>query len=52
MEDQTFFEGARIAAERQGVCFAVAGILHGLTYWFLAEKGRSSVRKGEASSGS
>jgi hypothetical protein len=52
IEDQTFFEGARIAAERQGVCFTVAGILLGLTYWFLAEKGRSSVRKGKASPGS
>lgn len=52
IEDQTFFEGARIAAERQGVCITVAGILHGLTYWRLGEKGRSNVRKGEASPGS
>jgi hypothetical protein len=52
IEDQTFFEGARIAAERQGVCITVAGVLHGLTYWLLAEKGRSRVREGEAGPGS
>jgi hypothetical protein len=52
IEDQTFFEGARIAAERQGVCVTVAGVLHGLTYWLLGEKGRPSVSNSEASPGS
>jgi hypothetical protein len=38
IEDQTFFEGALIAAERQGICFGLAGIIHGFTYWFVGEK--------------
>jgi hypothetical protein len=52
IEDQTFFEGARIAAEREGLCFTVAGILLGFTYWLFAEKRPSSAPKGKASPGS
>ncbi len=36
IEDQTFIEGAIMAAERQGVCMLLAGLLFGLTYWFLS----------------
>jgi hypothetical protein len=39
IEDQTFFEGARIAAERQGLCFGLAGMVHGITYWFIGQRG-------------
>lgn len=38
IEDQTFFEGVKIAAERQGVCFVLAGTIFGLSYWFLSER--------------
>lgn len=36
VEDQTFFEGAVIAAERQGVCMLLTGLLFGFTFWFLS----------------
>jgi hypothetical protein len=38
IEDQTFLQGVLIALERQGVCFALAGSIIGLGYWFCAEK--------------
>ena len=41
VDDQTFLEGVVIAAERQGVCLALAGMLFGLTYWFSS--GRRSL---------
>jgi hypothetical protein len=40
VEDQTFIEGAIIAAERQGVCMLLAGLLFGLTYWILSGRRR------------
>jgi hypothetical protein len=43
VEDQTFIEGAMIAAERQGVCMLLAGLLFGLTYWFLSGRRRSAA---------
>ena len=41
IEDQTFLEGTIIAAERQGVCMLLAGLLFGLTYWILSERRRT-----------
>ena len=41
IEDQTFLEGAIVAAERQGVCMLLAGLLFGLTYWFLSGRRRA-----------
>ncbi|MGO8815271.1 MAG: hypothetical protein ACLQVG_11520 [Terriglobia bacterium] len=38
IEDQTFFEGVKIAAERQGICSILAGTIFGLSYWFLSER--------------
>ena len=35
IEDQTFFEGAIIAAKRQGTILLLAGAFFGFTYWFL-----------------
>lgn len=35
IEDQTFLEGAVIAAERQGVCLLLSGIAFGACYWWL-----------------
>jgi hypothetical protein len=42
VEDQTFFEGARIAAERQGLCFFLAGLLLGLTHWSISARRRAT----------
>jgi hypothetical protein len=42
IEDQTFLEGFVIAFQRQGVCFLLAGLLFGATYWYLSERGRRS----------
>ena len=39
--DQTFFEGAVIAVEREGVCMLLAGLLFGMTYWFLSGRRRT-----------
>ena len=36
IEDQTFIEGVIIAAERQGVCMLLAGLLFGTSFWFLS----------------
>jgi hypothetical protein len=44
VEDQTFLQGAVIAAERQGVCMALAGLLFGLTYWFLSGAAKFATR--------
>lgn len=44
IEDQTFFEGAIIAAERQGICLALAGIIFGLSYWHLCERPCAALR--------
>lgn len=38
IEDQTFFEGFRIAVERQGVIFFVAGAVFGCIYWLVSER--------------
>ncbi len=40
VEDQTFFEGVRIAAERQGWLLLLTGVAGGLTYWFVSERQR------------
>ena len=38
VEDQTFLQGALIAATRQGLCFLLAGIAFGASYWFFGER--------------
>ena len=38
VEDQTFFAGVLLAAKREGLCFALAGIIFGAAYWFLCER--------------
>ena len=38
VEDQTFLEGIRIAAERQGWLLLLTGIAGGLTYWLVSER--------------
>jgi hypothetical protein len=38
IEDNTFWGYASVAAERQGVCFLLAGALLGYAYWFLSER--------------
>ena len=43
IEDQTFFEGARIAALRQGASFFVSGVVFGAVYWFLCERGQERL---------
>jgi hypothetical protein len=42
MEDQTFLEGALIAAVRQGPSFVISGIAFGASYWFVSERCLSS----------
>jgi len=42
VEDQTFFEGVKIAVERQGICFILAGTVFGLFFWFLSERQRAA----------
>ena len=44
IEDQTILEGAIIAAERQGICLALAGIIFGLSYWYLCERPCAALR--------
>lgn len=36
VEDQTFLQGATIAAERQGIAFLLAGLAFGACYWFFS----------------
>ena len=43
IEDQTFFEGFVIALQRQGICLVSMGLLFGLTYWYLSERGRPTI---------
>jgi len=38
IEDQTFLEGALIAAARQGLSFMLSGIAFGASYWFVTER--------------
>src|ERR1700727_3528425 len=38
IEDQTFFEGFRIAVERQGLVFLLAGAGFGCLYWLVSER--------------
>jgi hypothetical protein len=38
IEDQTFLQGAMIAAERQGIVILVAGLAFGASYWFFGER--------------
>ena len=45
IEDQTFLEGAAIAAERQGIVFLLAGLAFGACYWFLGERQISTQEK-------
>ena len=38
IEDQTFLEGAVVAAQRQGLGFILAGIAFGVSYWLFGER--------------
>lgn len=38
IEDQTFLQGAVIAAQRQGLGFILAGIAFGASYWLFGER--------------
>ncbi len=38
IEDQTFLQGALIAAERQGFALLISGGILGASYWFLSER--------------
>ena len=38
IEDQTFLQGAAIAAERQGIGFLLAGLAFGVSYWWFGER--------------
>ena len=42
IEDQTFSQGFVIALQRQGICLLLMGLLFGLTYWYLSERGRAA----------
>ena len=42
IEDQTFREGFMIAADRQGVCLLLTGLVFGLTFWLVSERLRRS----------
>ena len=42
IEDQTFFEGFRIAVERQGLVFFFAGAVLGSVYWLVSERSLSA----------
>ena len=44
IEDQTFLEGAVIAAQRQGVCLLLSGIAFGACYWWLERRVSSDIR--------
>lgn len=38
VEDQTFLEGAVIFAQRAGICLLFAGMVFGVSYWFIGER--------------
>jgi hypothetical protein len=38
IEEQTFLEGAVMAAQRQGLGFLLAGIAFGVSYWLFGER--------------
>jgi hypothetical protein len=38
VEDQTFLQGAAIAAQREGIGFLLAGLAFGACYWFFGER--------------
>ncbi len=38
IEDQTFLQGALIAAQRQGFCFVISGAAFGASYWFISKR--------------
>jgi len=38
IEDQTFLQGAAIAAARQGLSFLVSGFVFGFAYWLISER--------------
>jgi hypothetical protein len=40
IEDQTFFEGFVIAAQRQGLCMLFTGLVFGFTFWLVSERSR------------
>ncbi len=42
IEDQSFFEGFRIAAEREGGCLLLTGLVFGITFWLVSERLRHS----------
>jgi hypothetical protein len=42
IEDQTFFEGFMVAAERQGICLLLTGLVFGFTFWTVSERLRPS----------
>jgi len=42
IEDQTFLQGFIIALQRQGVCLLLTGLLFGVTFWYVSERGRYS----------
>jgi len=43
IEDQTFLEGAVIAAQRQGVCLLLSGIAFGACYWWIERQIRAML---------
>jgi hypothetical protein len=45
VEDQTFLQGALIAAERQGISYLLAGVVFGVCYWWVAKE--VAVRKNQ-----
>ena len=40
VEDQTFLQGFTIALQRQGICLLLTGLVFGMTFWFVSERGR------------
>jgi len=42
IEDQTFFEGFKIAVQRQGICLLLTGFVFGMTFWLVSERLRHS----------
>jgi len=44
IDDQTFLEGAVIAAQREGICLLLSGIAFGACYWWLERREPSDIR--------